>query len=168
MVDFASLYDHPEAQATTALKPICEIQEAEAFPSGIDSMGEISGGRLVLTGPMKKSVPRVHGGDYYSRGYADWYDCPKMQRDPSRRGETFHFGVAYHEEIRDIHGLILQTTDVPGQFLRVGAFAHPYRWVDSFRDETRLVLQSPVVQEDFPEFAEFDPANFERRTVTIV
>lgn len=155
------------------MKLICEVDQTEAFPSGIDPMGAISGGRLVLTGSLKPSAPRVHTVDYadleyFPRGFADWYDCPRKQSNVAERGRVFHFGVGYLEDKRRILGLILQAMDVPGQYLRIGMFVHPFQWKDGFRDMSRLVGQSPVVQEDFPGFADFDPENFERRIVTII
>jgi hypothetical protein len=60
-----------------------------------------------------------------------------------------------------VYGLILEVVDpeLP-VYRRIGAFRHVW-------DDRRTTMDNPK-PEDYPEFLDFDPDNFERHTVTII
>jgi hypothetical protein len=102
--------------------------------------------------------------------FADFIDTEELRQDPVLRGITFHFVVGSVEEDRKVMGLILQPTGVSDQYRRVGMFVHPYRHgEDGFVRPWQNPPKEAVKEEDFPEFVDFDPDNFEMSTtVTII
>jgi hypothetical protein len=64
-------------------------------------------------------------------------------------------------DIGYVYGLILEVVDLEKSiYRRIGAFKH--MWGDGRTD-----VDNPK-PEDYPEFLDFDPDNFERHTVTII
>jgi hypothetical protein len=64
-------------------------------------------------------------------------------------------------DIGYVYGLILEVVDLEkSMYRRIGAFKH--MWGDGRTD-----VDNPK-PEDYPEFLDFDPENFERHTVSII
>jgi hypothetical protein len=64
-------------------------------------------------------------------------------------------------QIGFVYGLILETVDPENSvYRRIGAFRHMWGDGRTFEDNPK--------PEDYPEFLDFDPDNFERHTITII
>jgi hypothetical protein len=77
------------------------------------------------------------------------------------RGNQEINGDKFSIDIGFVFGLILETVDPETSvYRRIGAFRHMWGDGRTFEDNPK--------PEDYPEFLDFDPNNFERHTITII
>jgi hypothetical protein len=86
---------------------------------------------------------------------------PNTLTDAEAKGNRVIDKDGYSVDLGNVLGLILEAVDLERSvYRRIGAFRH--MWGDG-----RTTMDNPR-PEDYPEFLDFDPENFERHTITII
>jgi hypothetical protein len=171
---------------------IANVLGVSTQPEGSDPTGRILDGRLRINGHLRRSDRTL--SKRYTRHVETWsMDALDYQYEWFEEGyhedgsrvmeECYFFLMAYRrattvitndetidvDAIKHMHvlpvghvyGLILECVDrAESVYCRIGAFKHVWGKERTFEDNP--------LPEDYPEFLDFDPDNFERHTITII
>jgi hypothetical protein len=97
---------------------------------------------------------------YRNDKYSGEVDANTLTNEKARGNQKIEDG-RYSVDIGKVFGLILEAVDLEKSvYKRIGAFRHMWGDGRTFQDNPR--------PEDYPEFLDFDPENFERHTITII
>ncbi|KAF2877943.1 heterokaryon incompatibility protein-domain-containing protein [Massariosphaeria phaeospora] len=148
--------------------------------SGPTDFGRVTHGTLTISGCLVKSYPmpdkqrkakqiRFDFSRKLGGPVMDIYDISESLWD-TKPTNIFHFLLlgSYIDILwslgRKLHGLILEATGrIPHEYRRLGVFTHP-----TGLDGPDYGPENTRAREAFPEFADFDPDNYEKTTITIV
>jgi hypothetical protein len=149
---------------------IVNVLEVSTQPEGSDPTGRILDGRLRINGHLRRSDRTL--SKRYTRHVETWsMDALDYQYEWFEEGyhedgsrvmeECYFFLMAYRRATTVITND--ETIDVDraeSVYCRIGAFKHVWGKERTFEDNP--------LPEDYPEFLDFDPDNFERHTITII